>query len=512
MIIYSTVWQLQGSVFPSAARTAFPVAFIAATLSLLIQLNMLPNLDWLGIDGKIAEDNGAFASFSTLVGFLVIFRTSQAYQRFWDGCTATQMMRAEWFDACSSVLAFTRTSKAPAEDVRNFQLLITRLFSLIHAVAFAEIEDTNDFETTGAPNFEILDLQSIDDQSLMALKECEHKAELVFQWIQNIIVDAHEAKIVSAPPPIVSRAFHELASGMVHYHDAMKISMIPFPFPYAQTCDVLLLVHSFITPFAMATWISRPWWAFILCFTQVFIFWCLNYTATELQNPFGTDPNDIDAAMLQKDMNEQLTMIVSFDAMRVPTLRTQEEVKIEMPLPAWLGAHVIIPKEARAPDVASPEADCANQVMEDNCHGHEQRRSFAASAPRRASVQSMPNGKDGPADPWQAICSTRRSVSSGNLAGLEAKPTSRFSAFRMRSSVSDAAKMAPQNLLCRRPSHLAEDQFQYGQYSREGSRSGDLSSKSRSGELADLGHERQVSPSEVSATDFGQPQSREAVV
>lgn len=29
----------------------------------------------------------------------------------------------------------------------------------------------------------------------------------------------------------------ELGSGLVHYHNAVKLSLSPFPFAYAQTCD-----------------------------------------------------------------------------------------------------------------------------------------------------------------------------------------------------------------------------------------------------------------------------------
>merc|ERR1719336_129241 len=76
-----------------------------------------------------------------------------------------------------------------------------------------------------------------------------------------------------------------------------------------------------ITPFVLASSISRPWWAFVLSFTTVFILWCLNYTSIELQNPFGSDANDIDIVFLQKDMNEQLTLICSPMALRTPHVR-----------------------------------------------------------------------------------------------------------------------------------------------------------------------------------------------
>lgn len=50
---------------------------------------------------------------------LVVFRTGQAYNRFWDGSTLTHQMRGDWFDAASSIISFTRTAgwQTPASSV-----------------------------------------------------------------------------------------------------------------------------------------------------------------------------------------------------------------------------------------------------------------------------------------------------------------------------------------------------------------------------------------------------------
>merc|ERR1712012_841499 len=109
-----------------------------------------------------------------------------------------------------------------------------------------EIEDSNSdmFDNVQAWKFELLDAAGIDDDSLVAIRESDAKVELVFQWIQQLIVEnitqisGEERKgVLDIPPPILSRTFQELANGIVAYNDAIKVSSIPFPFPYAQTCD-----------------------------------------------------------------------------------------------------------------------------------------------------------------------------------------------------------------------------------------------------------------------------------
>jgi len=316
--------KLSGSVFPSAMKPALASAIVTLMLNLLLYLDIVPSLTELSKEGMVFEDSAAWTGFSSLVGFLVVFRTSQAYTRFWDGCTACHMMRAEWFDACSSLCAFCKHSKSGEEAVLTFQNTLVRLFSMLHALALAEIEDCSGENETeawkAAFGYELIDVEAIDTKSLKAIKECECKVELVFQWIQQLMVENIETGVLSIPPPILSRAFQELATGMVQFHDALKISTIPFPYPYAQCCDLFLVLHSVVTPFVMCQWVSRPWWAFILSFTQVFVLWCLNFISREIQNPFGTDANDIDSAELQCGMNKQLLLLLAPETKRTPTI------------------------------------------------------------------------------------------------------------------------------------------------------------------------------------------------
>merc|ERR550532_1098574 len=105
--------------------------------------------------------------------------------------------------------------------------------------------------------------------------------------------------ILSIPPPILSRCFQEIANGMVAFHTSLKISFVPFPFPYAQTCDLLLMVHWICAPFVFNQWTKTPFWSFVFVFIQVFVLWTLNFIAVEIENPFGEDANDLDGTFMQ---------------------------------------------------------------------------------------------------------------------------------------------------------------------------------------------------------------------
>merc|ERR1719491_1595615 len=147
---------------------------------------------------------------------------------------------------------------------------------MLHAAALGEIEDQGDdsnFSNTPAFDMELIDAEAICESALVAIRDSHSKVELIFQWIQQLITENIKTCVLSIAPPILSRSFQEIAQGMVHFHEAMKISNVPFPFPYAQTCDALLIFHWVLVPVICSQWITKPWWAGIFSFIQVFTFW-----------------------------------------------------------------------------------------------------------------------------------------------------------------------------------------------------------------------------------------------
>jgi len=318
-------WQLlrlRGSVFPASVLVSLPPALGCALLRWLLDEG---HLDFMTDSDSILKETQVWSGFSFLVGFLIVFRTSQAYNRFWDGCTATHQMRANWFDACSALCAFCSHSSAPEEDIVKFRNTLIRLVSMLHAVALAELESVNVggagmAEDISAFSFSLIDAKGIDVETLRSLKSSGSKVELLFSWIQRLLVENINSGVLTIPAPMLSRSFQELGNGMIAFHDAMKISYIPFPFPYAQVCECLLVVHWLIVPFVTATWVSTPVWAAIFVVLQVLILWSLNFIAREIENPFGTDANDIDGRYMQEELNRHLLLLLQSESLRTPHL------------------------------------------------------------------------------------------------------------------------------------------------------------------------------------------------
>eukprot|EP00927_Polykrikos_kofoidii_P049151 TRINITY_DN43270_c0_g1_i1.p1 TRINITY_DN43270_c0_g1~~TRINITY_DN43270_c0_g1_i1.p1 ORF type:complete len:807 (-),score=132.87 TRINITY_DN43270_c0_g1_i1:103-2430(-) len=310
--------KMDGSVFPYASAIALPPALISALMRYLNEYHDDSIGDW-GAFALLNSTGGtaAWSGFVFLVGFVVVFRTSQAYGRYWDALNDTHRMIAEWFDAASSLVAFTRSSKCDPQEVDEFLQVCIRLFSMLSASALQELSDVTNHNTWGLPT---LDARSIDHASISTLDAAQCRVELMYQWLQQMLVDGLQSGIIAIPPPILGRTFSELASGMSKYQEALKHARVPFPLPYAQTTTMLLFFHWVLTPLVMIQWTKWVIGAALFTFIQIFMMWSLNTIALGFEKPFGGEANDIDSRGMQVFFNQQLLLLLEPRTHATPSL------------------------------------------------------------------------------------------------------------------------------------------------------------------------------------------------
>jgi len=198
------------------------------------------------------------------------------------------------------------------------------LGSLLHATALAELERAG-VERGDGDNFlyeyNVISPDDLDEQSLECLRKSDTRVELLYTWILHHILDGVERGVLAVPPPVLTRAYQELASGLVHYHNAFKLALSPFPFLYVWTCDGLLLIHWLIAPVVTSQWATHWVWAALFSFIQVFVLILLTAIASALANPFGRDPNDVNGTAMQMDMNLLLSSMLAPGSERAPDMR-----------------------------------------------------------------------------------------------------------------------------------------------------------------------------------------------
>jgi len=310
-----------GSVLPSAGLVALPCACIAFFIKWLENHN-----EWHL--AKVLKDElhmlpAAYTSFATVVTFFIVFRSSQSYSRYWNGGALLQQMHASFFDAASSIIAFSKMSKAEPDKVAEFKLGVVTLFSALSAHSLCELAGHDDEVLTARllSELEVLAWDKLDAVTQTHIKETGFKNALLFHWIQSWLIQHLSTGLLNVPPPILSRAFNELADGMVRFEDCCKVSFLPYPLPYTQVTIWLMFLHWLLTPVAMISWTREPSLCFIFAFIYVAVVWALFFIAEELENPFGDDATDIDTVQLQRQTNHRLELLLMEQAEWTPCFR-----------------------------------------------------------------------------------------------------------------------------------------------------------------------------------------------
>lgn len=301
----------KGSVFPKAMVLALPTALLAAGLHHLFKTNK----DLLNLLGLTDAAASVFGGFTFVLGFLVVFRSQQAYGRWWEGGTLLQQLRGEWFNAFSCLVAFSNSAKEKEQDVERFQQQLVRLFSLLYCSALTQVShmQVNMFELINLDGFDPKSLEFLEDKEL-----CHDKAEVTLQWIQRLIVEAEQKAIIKIAPPILSRVYNELGHGIVNLNNARKIKEFPIPFPLAQIVMVMLFFHALFTPLICAATIKTTGWSAVFAFIVSFCYWSVLFIALELEMPYGDDANDLPLTDMALDMNKSLRSMLCPLASTVP--------------------------------------------------------------------------------------------------------------------------------------------------------------------------------------------------
>mmetsp|Transcript_71141 Transcript_71141/g.206009 ORF Transcript_71141/g.206009 Transcript_71141/m.206009 type:complete len:613 (-) Transcript_71141:14-1852(-) len=294
----SVLWGLRASVFPRALVAAIPNAMIAGGFSYFFA----PTKE----EFKDLNDSALsmMAGFSSVLFFVLYLRSNVAYNRWWEGGTLLQQVRGEWFNAYSSLLAFTSQDPARAAEVEAYQHMLARLMSLLFCSALQQVSPEIN------RRFEILDCFGFEPSSMDFLAKSTDKVEVILQWVQRSTILNMTTGVLASPPPVMSRAFQEISRGVVNLQNARKIADFPFPFPYAQIAAAMLFIHWAVFP-VMASLALTPPIAAVLCFGVVFFLWSVHFTAMGLEHPFGTEDNDLPMEQMQREWNKSLATLLT---------------------------------------------------------------------------------------------------------------------------------------------------------------------------------------------------------
>jgi len=154
------------------------------------------------------------------------------------------------------------------------------------------------------------------------------KVNTLCLWIIQAIVLEIRAGTLDTPAPIVSRVFQELSSGILGYYQALKFAIVPFPFPFAQMVSIIMVIVYTGIPLYIDAFTQQVVVTPVLSFLLPFCYCGLERIAIELEEPFGTDDNDVDIEVRHEEFLWALVDVLRMPDVSPKSLDQEIEYKI----------------------------------------------------------------------------------------------------------------------------------------------------------------------------------------
>jgi len=163
------------------------------------------------------------------------------------------------------------------------------------------IHDITMASMRGGFGAEMITDSAISMSELSLLQRSRNPVDRQMQRIIRAISTRHHAGGLCAPAPIVSRIFQELSNGMLAYNQASKLKEVSLPFSYVQFNAALLSIFIVTAPLAISAFTDSVAVAVIFSALIVGSFTAMWLLANEMEDPFGSEPNDMPVLKLHED-------------------------------------------------------------------------------------------------------------------------------------------------------------------------------------------------------------------
>ncbi|KKJ00529.1 bestrophin family protein [Prochlorothrix hollandica] len=277
--------RLQGSVIPGI----WPRVLVCGVFGYFISL-----LDAQGYQVSYPTLDKVIPSI--VLGLLLVFRTNTAYDRFWEGRkiwggiinTSRNLARQTW------VFVVEKSPDDRAQKQATLRLIVA--FAVAIKLRLRNLPLDSEIQELLSP------------QQFQTLQAMEHPPLEIIFWINDYLKQQHDRGSLGtyqmvAMVDLINKQVDNLGS-------CERILKTPLPLAYAIHLRQLLLLYCLVLPFQ---WVGdlgmlTGWVTALVSFTLLGI----EEIGLEIENPFGTDPNDLPldtiCATMRRNIEDLMTL------------------------------------------------------------------------------------------------------------------------------------------------------------------------------------------------------------
>jgi ion channel-forming bestrophin family protein len=234
---------------------------------------------------------------SIVLGLLLVFRTNTAYERFWEG-------RKAWGSIVNNIRNLSRLIWVAIDETephhrqekeQNLKLL----------VAFAVATKLHLRSQPASDRLSELVSKSQFDKLQVANNP---PLEIVF-WISDYLQAKHEQLQISL---FQMNELQGLLNNLIDMLGACeRILRTPMPLAYAIHLKQLLVLFCLLLPFQVVD--ELKWWTAPAVAVVSFTLFGIEAIGVEIENPFGTDPNDLPLNKICDTIEQNIDDLISIE-------------------------------------------------------------------------------------------------------------------------------------------------------------------------------------------------------
>ncbi|WP_448380929.1 bestrophin family protein [Gloeomargarita sp.] len=287
--------QLRGSVLPRITPRIVLFMGYGALVVLSRQMGWQLPIRMLG-------ELTANVAYNLVLGLLLVFRTNNSYDRYWEG-------RKAWGQMVIALRNLARTMQVsiPVSNEVEWQAKKRALHLLIAfpiAVKLHLRQNPDDQELT--------DLLSPEECATLA--QVPNRPLYITLWLQDYLQkQVDQGRLDSNRAWELDDSMNQLIQGLTACE---RIVSTPLPMAYVIYLKQLILVYCLALP-----WSLKPelgWTMVLIVGVVAFILMGVEELAREIENPFGLDVNDLPLEELCATIRRNVTMILQFSAPQFP--------------------------------------------------------------------------------------------------------------------------------------------------------------------------------------------------
>jgi ion channel-forming bestrophin family protein len=234
---------------------------------------------------------------SIVLGLLLVFRTNTAYERFWEG-------RKAWGSIVNNIRNLSRLIWVAIDETDpNHRHEKEQALKLLVAFAVA-----TKLHLRSQPASDQL-AQLVSSLQFSKLQTATNPPLEVIFWISDYLQAKHEQLQISL---YQMNELQALLNNMVEMLGACeRILRTPMPLAYAIHLKQLLFLYCLLLPFQLVD--ELRWWTAPAVAIVSFTVFGIEAIGVEIENPFGTDPNDLPLDKICDIVEQNIDDLISME-------------------------------------------------------------------------------------------------------------------------------------------------------------------------------------------------------